>query len=89
MNTISADIQEHQVVIFNFTETIYMDDSAALVIEQLIDTATEQDTGCIILGLAGQPAVTLKALDVLRQVPEKNVVATLDEARDAAAAMLK
>ena len=88
-NTISADIQEHQVVIFNFTDTIYMDDSAALVVEQLIDTATKQDTGCIILGLHGQPAVTLKALDVLRQVPEKNVVTTLDEARDAAAAMLK
>ncbi len=89
MNTISSDIQEHQVVIFNFTDTIYMDDSAALVVEQLIDTAIKQDTGCIILGLAGQPAVTLKALDVLRQVPGKNVVTTLDEARDAAAAMLK
>ena len=89
VNTISADIQEHEVVIFNFTDTLYVDDSAALVVEQLIDTAIEQDTGCIIMGLSGQPAVTLNALDVLRQVPAEHVVATLDEARDAAAAMLK
>ena len=89
INTISADIREHEVVILDFTETIYIDDSAALVVEQLIDTAMEQDTDCIVLGLSGRPAVTLNALDVLRRVPVGNIVATLDEARAAAAAMLR
>ena len=89
INTISADIREHEVVILDFSETIYIDDSAALVVEQLIDTAMEQDTDCIIMGLGGRPAVTLNALDVLRRVSAENVVATLDEARGAAAAMLE
>ena len=89
INTISADIREHEVVVLDFTETIYIDDSAALVVEQLIDTAMEQDTACIVLGLSGRPAVTLNALDVLRRVPVGNIVATPDEARAAAAAMLR
>ena len=89
ISTISADIRGHEVVILDFTETIYIDDSAALVVEQLIDTAMEQNTGCIVLGLSGRPAITLNALDVLRRVPPENVVATLDEARGAAAAMLE
>ncbi len=88
-NTISADNREHEVVILDFTETIYIDDSAALVVEQLIDTALEQNTDCIVLGLSGRPAITLNALDVLRRVPAGNIVATLDEARAAAAAMLR
>ena len=39
INTISVDIRDHEIVILDFSETVYMDDSAALVIEQLIDTA--------------------------------------------------
>ena len=41
VNTISVDIRDHEVVILDFSETIYMDDSAALVVEQLIDSAIE------------------------------------------------
>ena len=66
---ISADIRDHEVVILDFTDTVYMDDSAALVIEQLIDVAYEQDTDCIVMGLEGRPAVTLRALNVLRRIP--------------------
>ena len=29
INTISVDIRDHEVVIFDFSETVYMDDSAA------------------------------------------------------------
>ena len=88
INTIGPDIREHEVVILDFTETIYVDDSAALVVEQLIDTATAEDTDCIVLGLSGQPATTLNALDILRHVPEENTVATMDDARSAATRML-
>ena len=38
IGTLGADIRDHEVVIIDFTQTAYMDDSAALVIEQLIDT---------------------------------------------------
>ena len=88
IHTISADIREHEVVILDFTETIYIDDSAALVVEQMIDTAGVEDTDCIILGMSGRPAATINALDILRHVPTENIVATMDDARDAAARML-
>ena len=82
VNTISLDIQEHEVVIFDFTDTVSIDDSAALVVEQLIDVAMDEDTECIVMGLAGRPATTLHALNVLRRVPEDHIVDTLDEARE-------
>ncbi len=82
VNTISLDIQEHEVVIFDFTDTVSVDDSAALVVEQLIDVAMDEDTECIVMGLAGRPATTLYALNVLKRVPEDHIVETLDEARE-------
>ena len=88
VNTISLDIQEHEVVIFDFTDTVSVDDSAALVVEQLIDVAMDEDTECIVMGLAGRPATTLLALNVLRRVPEDHIVETLDEARKIAKQLL-
>ena len=88
VNTISLDIQEHEVVIFDFTDTVSVDDSAALVVEQLIDVAMDEDTECIVMGLAGRPATTLLALNVLRRVPEDHIVETLDEAREIAKQLL-
>ena len=82
VNTISLDIQEHEVVIFDFTDTVSVDDSAALVVEQLIDIALDEDTECIVMGLEGRPATTLMALNVLKRVPEDHFVDTLDEARE-------
>ena len=82
VNTISLDIQEHEVVIFDFTDTVSVDDSAALVVEQLIDIALDEDTECIVMGLEGRPATTLYALNVLKRVPEDHIVESLDEARE-------
>ena len=42
ISTISRDVSEHEVVIFDFTSTAYMDDSAALVVEALVDVALER-----------------------------------------------
>ena len=88
INAISVDIREHEVLILDFTDTVYMDDSAALVVEQLIDTAIDQGTGCIVMGLSGPPAVTLKALNALRHVPEDHFVTNVDEARETAKRIL-
>ena len=88
VNTISLDIQEHEVVIFDFTDTVSVDDSAALVVEQLIDVALDENTECIVMGLAGRPATTLMALNVLKRVPEDNFVETLDDARKIAKQLL-
>ena len=88
VNTISVDIRDHEVVILDFSETIYMDDSAALVVEQLIDSAMEDDTECIVMGLDGLPAATLHGMNALQHVPEDHVVKTLEEARDLATRLL-
>ena len=81
IDAISLDIEQHEVVILDFTDTVYVDDSAALVVEQLIDTAIDEGTGVIIMGLHGTPAITLKALNVLKHVPEDRFVENLEEAR--------
>ncbi|MCY3577113.1 MAG: SulP family inorganic anion transporter [bacterium] len=88
INTVTVDIRDHEVVIFDFSETIYVDDSAALVLEQLIDAAIDQDTECIVMALSGLPARTLQSLDILQRVPEDRIVGSLDEARDVARRLL-
>ncbi len=89
VNTIGLDIQQHEVVILDFTDTVYMDDSAAMVVEQLIEIALAEDTACIVMGLSGQPAGTLEALNVLGRVPADRFVATRDEARETARRILE
>ena len=81
INTISVDIRDHEVVILDFSETVYMDDSAALVVEQMIDTARAEGTECIVMGLTGHPAENLHALNVLQHVPEDHFAETIDDAR--------
>ena len=89
IHTVSVDIQEHEVVILDFSNTLYVDDSAALVIEQLIDRAIAEKTECIVMGLDGPAAATLEALDALKRVPEDHFVETLDDAREIARGMLE
>ncbi len=89
INTISVDIRDHEVVILDFSKTVYMDDSAALVIEQLIDGAVAEETECIVMGLKGMPAATLQALDILQRVPQDHFAATLEEAREVARRILE
>ncbi len=88
INTISVDIRDHEVVILDFSDTVYLDDSAALVVEQMIDVAIDEDTECIVMGLNGLPATTLQALNVLRRVPRDHFVLNRDGARDVAKRIL-
>ncbi len=88
INTISVDIRDHEVVILDFSDSVYIDDSAALVVEQMIDSAIAQDTECIVIGLSGPSAETIRALNVLKSVPEDHEVETLDEAREIARRIL-
>ena len=88
IETIGEDIRDHEVVILNFSDTVHIDDSAALVVEQLIDTAIFQDVECIVMGLSGMPARNLIALDILKRVPDDQIVGTMDEARETAARLL-
>ena len=89
LDTIGEDIREHEVVILDFSNTVYIDESAAMVIERLIETATSYETGCIVMGLDGMPARNLEALNILKQIPLDQRVQTWDEARVVAARLLE
>ncbi len=89
ISTISVDIRDHEVVILDFSDTVFMDDSAALVVEQLIDSAIAENTEVIVMGLEGRPAITLQALNALRKVPDDRYVKTIDEAQGVARRLLK
>ena len=86
--TINHDMAEHEVVIFDFSDTLYVDDSAALTIGQLADTARDADTQCIVMGMSGMTGTSLHALNVLREIPEENFVEDLDGARIVARRLL-
>ena len=85
---IGADIKDHEVTIFDFSGATYLDDSAAMVIEQLIEVARRQETELIVMGASGPVADTLRTLDILRHLPAGRIVETRDEARDVAKALL-
>ncbi|MCY4573274.1 MAG: SulP family inorganic anion transporter [Gemmatimonadetes bacterium] len=87
-SVIGEDLKDHEVVIFDFAEAVHIDDSAAMTISRLIITAGKQDTRCIAMGLSGSAARTLEALATLRDLPDRHVVETMDEAREVAAGLL-
>ena len=86
---IGADIKDHEVVIFDFSGATYIDDSAAMVIKQLLEVADQERTEYILMGLAGNVAHTLQTLNILRSIPEGRLLQTLDEAREFAKTLLK
>ncbi|WP_419948941.1 SulP family inorganic anion transporter [Candidatus Palauibacter sp.] len=89
VGVIGKDIRDHDVVIFDFSRATYLDDSAAMLIGQLLDVAAREDTEAIVSGASGGVAKTLETLDILSAVPEGQVVETMDEARVVALGLLK
>ena len=85
---ISADIKDHEVVIFDFSDTTSLDDSAAMLVLQLINSAQKEQTECIVMGVKGPVAKTLDSLNILDNVPKDRLVETLDEARQVSANIL-
>ncbi len=84
VSVIGLDIRDHEVVIFDFSETAYVDDSASMVIRQLLEVAASSRTGCIVMGLGDEAAATLNSFDALGGLSAGRIVATLDEARQIA-----
>ena len=84
VEVIGEDIKDHEVVIFDFSETTYLDDSAAMVVETLMQVAVEKNTEFVVMGLSDDIEDILRILNILRQVPDGHLVGTLDEARQAA-----
>ena len=88
VGVIGGDIAQHEIVIFDFTEATFLDDSAAMLVAQLIAVADRSSTEVIVMALKGRVAETLRSLDILRRVPDRQIVETLEEARDVAINLL-
>ncbi len=85
---VAADIEDHQVVILDFSYTTEVDDSAALAIEELIESALDRHTTCIVSGVAGEVADVLNSLRVFRDVSEDLFVDDLDAAKQLAGRLI-
>ena len=59
-----------------------------MVVEQLMDVASGENTGYIVMSLSGSVEETLSALGIIQRVPAAHIVETLDEAREVAKKML-
>ena len=88
VDVIGADIKGHDVVIFDFSGTTYLDDGAAKLIGELLDIAKEQRTAFIVVGLSGSVAPTLFAFGVLQRVPDERLVDTMKQAKGVARGLL-
>ena len=90
VRVISPDLADHEVVIFDFSETEGMDDSAAMALEELINgSVLGQDKGCIVAGLSGDLGKSLTALGIFDRLPQEGFAADLDGAKRAAARLLE
>ncbi len=85
---IGGDIKDHEVVIFDFSEAVHLDDSAAMVMRRLFEVASAARTEVVICGLSGSVARTLRTLDILRGIAQDRLTGTLDEARTVASDLL-
>ncbi len=84
ITAIGEDIREHEVVILDFSDTVYIDDSAALVVEEMIDVAIDEDTATIVMGLDASAEATLRGIGALEKVPSEQFVDDIDHAADVA-----
>ena len=90
VRVISPDLADHEVVIFDFSETEAMDDNAAMAMEELINgSVLDQDKGCIVAGLSDKLKNTFIALGIFDRLPEESFAADLEQAKHAAAQLLR
>ena len=69
-----SEIAGYEAMIFDFTDAAHIDTSAALAIEQLLETALSETRGCVIAGLSGSAETTFDSLGVLENIADENIV---------------
>ena len=86
---VRADILGHQVVIFDMSRTIFIDDSAAVAIADLIRIAAARRPGRIVIAGLTQPVTeTLDAFGLRATMPQGLIVPDVEAARERVRGML-
>jgi SulP family sulfate permease len=74
----------YRIVVYDFAHVGYLDTSAALAIDEIIELAQRSGQGVLVSGLKGHAATTLEGLGVLNRVPrERRFDERLDAIRSA------
>ena len=75
------DIRDHQFSIFDLSRTVYVDDSAAMIIGELINTAAARRSRTIILaGMSPAVSGALHSMGLLDRIPKENFAADMEGA---------
>ena len=83
------DIRQQQFSIFDFSRTVYIDDTAGVIISELIGAAmAARHRTIVIAGLRQDVANTLHSMKLLDRVPTGNFAADLEEAKQLIRPML-
>ena len=72
---------ERRIVIFDFSRTEYVDNTAAVLLGTLINTASRGQSDYVISGMQTDVAERIRALGFLDQVPPKNLVPDFEAAK--------
>ncbi len=87
---LTPDLAGHEVVIFDFSQTESIDDSATMSIEELIVTGViGQGKGCVIAGVSGGVKISLDSLGILDDFPRENFADDLEDAKVVARRLLE
>ena len=79
---VGQDIADSRVVIFDFSKSVHMDDTAASMLGQLVATVVaERSEQFVIVGLTGDAENMLNSMDLLADVPAGNFAADMVEAK--------
>ena len=77
-----ADLKGQPVVIFDLSRTVYLDDTAAAMIGQLITTSRARSgRRFVIVGLTGDAADILNGMGLLSWIPKEHFTADLEAAK--------
>ncbi len=79
--SVGVDIKDHEVVIFDFSTVTYVDDSAAIVIEDLAEISQTEAKGCVVVGLSGPAEEALRVFGIHDRIPQEHFVPDLETAK--------
>ena len=79
---IGRDVDGYRIVIFDLSYTVYLDDTAAMLMGRLINSAMSRGTHeFVIVGMSKDVADVMNSLRLLERVPKEDFAADLDEAK--------
>ena len=76
----AEDLKDHNIVIFDFTNTKFIDDDIALLIEQFTQLAEENGIHIIVCGLSESIRTKLNSFNALENVPTDRIVNSVADA---------